>query len=124
MSLFLVKESSSLALFGSLLGSDPVIKLVGVTSLFLSLGDTEAFVHLTYSPLLSVPGQILYTDVVYLHGSGGNREADKLRHLMIRYRYYVWCVGDQFKSTVAHCVVYITKIKNTTYQNETKRILG
>lgn len=33
-------------------------------------------------------GQILHTDVVYLHGSGRNREADKLRHLMVKHRYY------------------------------------
>lgn len=33
-------------------------------------------------------GQILHTDVVYLHGSGRNREADKLCHLMLKHRYY------------------------------------
>ncbi|XP_040904982.1 S1 RNA-binding domain-containing protein 1 [Toxotes jaculatrix] len=35
--------------------------------------------------ILSPTGQILHTDIVYLHDSGQRREADKLRHLMIKY---------------------------------------
>lgn len=45
------------------------------------------FILLFYFIFFYFSGQILHTDVVYLHGSGRNREADKLRHLMLKHRY-------------------------------------
>lgn len=39
------------------------------------------------SAMWLLSGQILHTDVVYLHHSGQQREADKLRNLMTKYRY-------------------------------------
>lgn len=39
------------------------------------------------SAMWLLSGQILHTDVVYLHHSGQQREANKLRHLMTKYRY-------------------------------------
>lgn len=40
------------------------------------------------SPLFILSsGQILHTDVVYLHGLAKHKEAEKLRHLMFKHRY-------------------------------------
>lgn len=51
----------------------------------------------THSDSVSLPplsdllsGQILHTDVVYPHNSSKYKEADKLRHLMIKFRYCLW----------------------------------
>ncbi|TSK42151.1 S1 RNA-binding domain-containing protein 1 [Bagarius yarrelli] len=39
-------------------------------------------------------GQILHTDVVYLHGPGRHREADKLRHLMLKHSCQTVVIGN------------------------------
>ncbi|KAG7334245.1 hypothetical protein KOW79_002652 [Hemibagrus wyckioides] len=44
--------------------------------------------------ILSPTSQILCTDVVYLHGSGRNREADKLRHLMLKHSCQTVVIGN------------------------------
>ncbi|XP_061546071.1 S1 RNA-binding domain-containing protein 1 [Phycodurus eques] len=49
------------------------------------MGVDPGFRHGCKLAILSPTGQILHTDVVYLHGSRNHREAEKLRHLMIKY---------------------------------------
>ncbi|XP_061600785.1 S1 RNA-binding domain-containing protein 1 [Cololabis saira] len=49
------------------------------------MGVDPGFRHGCKVAILSPTSQILHTDVVYLHNSGQQREAEKLRHLMIRY---------------------------------------
>uniref|UniRef100_A0A8C8FHA6 S1 motif domain-containing protein n=1 Tax=Oncorhynchus tshawytscha TaxID=74940 RepID=A0A8C8FHA6_ONCTS len=58
------------------------------------MGVDPGFRHGCKLAVLSPTSQILFTDVVYLHGSGGNREADKLRHLMIRYSCNTVVIGN------------------------------
>uniref|UniRef100_A0A665X2H9 S1 RNA binding domain 1 n=1 Tax=Echeneis naucrates TaxID=173247 RepID=A0A665X2H9_ECHNA len=49
------------------------------------MGVDPGFRHGCKLAILSATSQILHTDVVYLHASGKQNEADKLRHLMIKY---------------------------------------
>uniref|UniRef100_A0A671XX85 S1 RNA binding domain 1 n=1 Tax=Sparus aurata TaxID=8175 RepID=A0A671XX85_SPAAU len=49
------------------------------------MGVDPGFRHGCKLAVLSPTSQIIHTDVVYLHNSGQQREADKLRHLMIKY---------------------------------------
>ncbi|KAM4607034.1 S1 RNA-binding domain-containing protein 1 [Polymixia lowei] len=49
------------------------------------MGVDPGFRHGCKLAILSPTSQILYTDVIYLHRSGQQREADKLRHLMFKY---------------------------------------
>uniref|UniRef100_A0A667XYW5 S1 RNA binding domain 1 n=1 Tax=Myripristis murdjan TaxID=586833 RepID=A0A667XYW5_9TELE len=49
------------------------------------MGVDPGFRHGCKLAILSPTSQILHTDVVYLHNSGLQNEADKLRHLMIKY---------------------------------------
>uniref|UniRef100_A0A8C9YXV5 S1 RNA binding domain 1 n=1 Tax=Sander lucioperca TaxID=283035 RepID=A0A8C9YXV5_SANLU len=49
------------------------------------MGVDPGFRHGCKLAVLSPTSQILHTDVVYLHNSGQQKEADKLRHLMIKY---------------------------------------
>ncbi|KAM4591014.1 S1 RNA-binding domain-containing protein 1 [Odontesthes bonariensis] len=49
------------------------------------MGVDPGFRHGCKIAILSPTNQILHTDVAYLHNSGQQREADKLRHLMIKY---------------------------------------
>ncbi|XP_045926143.1 S1 RNA-binding domain-containing protein 1 isoform X3 [Micropterus dolomieu] len=49
------------------------------------MGVDPGFRHGCKLAVLSPTGQILHTDVVHLHNSGQHKEADKLRHLMIKY---------------------------------------
>ncbi|KAL6102104.1 srbd1 [Pungitius sinensis] len=49
------------------------------------MGVDPGFRHGCKLAVLSPTSQILHTDVVYLHNAGNQREADKLRHLMIKY---------------------------------------
>ncbi|KAF3841894.1 hypothetical protein F7725_023845 [Dissostichus mawsoni] len=49
------------------------------------LGVDPGFRHGCKLAVLSPTGQIIHTDVVYLHHSGQQREVDKLRHLMMTY---------------------------------------
>uniref|UniRef100_A0A3Q2DDD0 S1 RNA-binding domain-containing protein 1 n=1 Tax=Cyprinodon variegatus TaxID=28743 RepID=A0A3Q2DDD0_CYPVA len=49
------------------------------------MGVDPGFRHGCKLAVLSHTSQILHTDVVYLHNSGHQREAEKLRHLMIKY---------------------------------------
>nr|XP_040034791.1 S1 RNA-binding domain-containing protein 1 [Gasterosteus aculeatus aculeatus] len=49
------------------------------------MGVDPGFRHGCKLAFLSPTSQILHTDVVYLHNAGNQREADKLRHLMIKY---------------------------------------
>uniref|UniRef100_A0A8C7S1U0 S1 RNA binding domain 1 n=1 Tax=Oncorhynchus mykiss TaxID=8022 RepID=A0A8C7S1U0_ONCMY len=58
------------------------------------MGVDPGFRHGCKLAILSPTSQILFTDVVYLHGSQGNREADKLRHLMIRYSCNTVVIGN------------------------------
>ncbi|XP_057703658.1 S1 RNA-binding domain-containing protein 1 isoform X1 [Corythoichthys intestinalis] len=49
------------------------------------MGVDPGFRHGCKVAILSPTGQILHTDVVYLHGSRNEREAEKLRYLMTKY---------------------------------------
>ncbi|XP_077470226.1 S1 RNA-binding domain-containing protein 1 [Stigmatopora argus] len=49
------------------------------------MGVDPGFRHGCKLAILSPTGQILHTDVVYLHGSRNDREAEKLRYLMNKY---------------------------------------
>ncbi|XP_075902262.1 S1 RNA-binding domain-containing protein 1 [Nelusetta ayraudi] len=49
------------------------------------MGVDPGFKHGCKLAVLSPTSQILHTDVVYLHHSGQQREADKLRYLMTKY---------------------------------------
>nr|XP_046258077.1 S1 RNA-binding domain-containing protein 1 [Scatophagus argus] len=49
------------------------------------MGVDPGFKHGCKLAVLSPTSQILHADVVYLHSSGQKREADKLRHLMIKH---------------------------------------
>uniref|UniRef100_A0A7N8XUV0 S1 RNA binding domain 1 n=1 Tax=Mastacembelus armatus TaxID=205130 RepID=A0A7N8XUV0_9TELE len=49
------------------------------------MGVDPGFRHGCKLAILSPTSQVLHTDVVYLHNSGQQKEADKLRHLMIKY---------------------------------------
>uniref|UniRef100_A0A7N6ACC1 S1 RNA-binding domain-containing protein 1 n=1 Tax=Anabas testudineus TaxID=64144 RepID=A0A7N6ACC1_ANATE len=49
------------------------------------LGVDPGFRHGCKLAFLSPTGQILHTDVVYLHNSGQQKEAEKLRHLVTKY---------------------------------------
>ena len=54
-----------------------------------TLTATLCFLLLSPFVFVSLSGQILHTGVVYLHNANQPKEAEKLRHLMTRYRY--WC---------------------------------
>ncbi|KAM9345125.1 S1 RNA-binding domain-containing protein 1 [Symphorus nematophorus] len=49
------------------------------------MGVDPGFRHGCKLAVLSPTSQILHTDVVYLHNSSQQREAEKLRHLMLKY---------------------------------------
>ncbi|XP_030603321.1 S1 RNA-binding domain-containing protein 1 [Archocentrus centrarchus] len=49
------------------------------------MGVDPGFRHGCKLAVLSPTGQILHTDVVYLHNSNQQSEAEKLRHLMLKY---------------------------------------
>ncbi|XP_019715973.1 S1 RNA-binding domain-containing protein 1 isoform X1 [Hippocampus comes] len=49
------------------------------------MGVDPGFRHGCKLAILSPTGQILHTDVVYLHGFRNDREAEKLRQLMLKY---------------------------------------
>uniref|UniRef100_A0A3Q3Q187 S1 motif domain-containing protein n=1 Tax=Monopterus albus TaxID=43700 RepID=A0A3Q3Q187_MONAL len=49
------------------------------------MGVDPGFRHGCKLAILSPTSQILHTDIVYLHNSGQQKEAEKLRHLMITY---------------------------------------
>nr|XP_061821469.1 S1 RNA-binding domain-containing protein 1-like [Nerophis lumbriciformis] len=49
------------------------------------MGVDPGFTHGCKVAVLSPTGQILHTDVVYLHSSRNHNEADKLRHLILQY---------------------------------------
>ncbi|XP_020776820.2 S1 RNA-binding domain-containing protein 1 isoform X2 [Boleophthalmus pectinirostris] len=49
------------------------------------MGVDPGFKHGCKVAILSPTSQILHTDVFYLHNSGKNQEAEKLRHLLIKY---------------------------------------
>ncbi|XP_017283934.1 S1 RNA-binding domain-containing protein 1 [Kryptolebias marmoratus] len=49
------------------------------------MGVDPGFRHGCKLAVLSPTSQILHTDVAYLHNSGQQREAEKLRHLMIKF---------------------------------------
>ncbi|XP_049927595.1 S1 RNA-binding domain-containing protein 1 [Epinephelus moara] len=49
------------------------------------MGVDPGFRHGCKLAILSPTSQILHTDVVYLHNSDQRKEADKLRHLMMKY---------------------------------------
>ncbi|KAM9808531.1 S1 RNA-binding domain-containing protein 1 [Syngnathus typhle] len=49
------------------------------------MGVDPGFRHGCKLAILSPTGQILHTDVVYLHGCRNDREAEKLRHLMVKH---------------------------------------
>lgn len=55
------------------------------------------FSHPLFVSISLLSGQILHTDVVYLHNSDQRKEADKLRHLMMKYRYCCLCLKGHFE---------------------------
>ncbi|XP_064173426.1 S1 RNA-binding domain-containing protein 1 [Anguilla rostrata] len=58
------------------------------------MGVDPGFRHGCKLAILSPTSQILHTDVVYLHQGGGAREADKLRHLMMKYSCQTVAIGN------------------------------
>uniref|UniRef100_W5UB68 S1 RNA-binding domain-containing protein 1 n=1 Tax=Ictalurus punctatus TaxID=7998 RepID=W5UB68_ICTPU len=58
------------------------------------MGVDPGFRHGCKLAILSPTSQILHTDVVYLHSSGRNREADKLRHFMLKYSCQTVVIGN------------------------------
>ncbi|XP_036402629.1 S1 RNA-binding domain-containing protein 1 [Megalops cyprinoides] len=58
------------------------------------MGVDPGYRHGCKLAILSPTGQILHTDVVYLHQGGGAREADKLHHLMIKYSCQKIAIGN------------------------------
>ncbi|KAI4888639.1 hypothetical protein NFI96_027067 [Prochilodus magdalenae] len=58
------------------------------------MGVDPGYRHGCKLAILSPTSQILQTDVVYLHGSGMNREADKLRHLMLKHSCQTVVIGN------------------------------
>ncbi|XP_033955929.1 S1 RNA-binding domain-containing protein 1 [Pseudochaenichthys georgianus] len=75
-------EKESIAMFVSNLRR---CLLVGPVRGCVILGVDPGFRHGCKLAVLSPTGQIIHTDVVYLHNSGQQREVDKLRHLMMTY---------------------------------------
>ncbi|XP_036429723.1 S1 RNA-binding domain-containing protein 1 [Colossoma macropomum] len=58
------------------------------------MGVDPGYRHGCKLAILSPTSQILHTDVVYLHGSGRNREADKLRHLLLKHSCQTVVIGN------------------------------
>ncbi|KAF4090151.1 hypothetical protein AMELA_G00048640 [Ameiurus melas] len=58
------------------------------------MGVDPGFRHGCKLAILSPTSQILHTDVLYLHSTGRNREADKLRHLMLKYSCQTVVIGN------------------------------
>uniref|UniRef100_A0A8B9LL15 S1 RNA binding domain 1 n=1 Tax=Astyanax mexicanus TaxID=7994 RepID=A0A8B9LL15_ASTMX len=58
------------------------------------MGVDPGYRHGCKLAVLSPTSQILHTDVVYLHGQGRNREADKLRHLMLKHSCHTVVIGN------------------------------
>ncbi|GAA6070434.1 S1 RNA-binding domain-containing protein 1 isoform X1 [Tachysurus ichikawai] len=58
------------------------------------MGVDPGYRHGCKLAILSPTSQILHTDVVYLHGSGRKREADKLRHLMLKHSCQTVVIGN------------------------------
>ncbi|KAM3605670.1 uncharacterized protein V6R79_002680 [Siganus canaliculatus] len=75
-------EKESIAMFGRNLRQR---LLVGPVRGCVIMGVDPGFRHGCKLAILSPTSQILHTDVVYLHNSGQQRDADKLRHLMNTY---------------------------------------
>lgn len=58
------------------------------------IGVDPGFHHGCKLAVLSPTSQILHTDVVYLHGSARKREAEKLRHLMLKHSCQTVVIGN------------------------------
>ncbi|MBN3298467.1 SRBD1 protein, partial [Amia calva] len=58
------------------------------------MGVDPGYRHGCKLAILSPTSQILHTDVVYLHSGGGGREAEKLRHLMMKYNCSTVVIGN------------------------------
>lgn len=58
------------------------------------MGVDPGFRHGCKLAILSPTSQILHTDVVYLHNSGQQKEAEKLRYLMIKYSCSTIVIGN------------------------------
>ncbi|KAI1894419.1 hypothetical protein AGOR_G00115610 [Albula goreensis] len=58
------------------------------------MGVDPGFRHGCKLAILSPTSQILHTDVVYLHNAGGAREAEKLRHLLLKYSCHTIAIGN------------------------------
>ncbi|XP_023660157.1 S1 RNA-binding domain-containing protein 1 [Paramormyrops kingsleyae] len=58
------------------------------------MGVDPGFRHGCKLAILSPTSQILHTDVVYLHSPGGPREAERLRHLMVKYNCQTVAIGN------------------------------
>ncbi|KAL2083365.1 hypothetical protein ACEWY4_021138 [Coilia grayii] len=58
------------------------------------MGVDPGYRHGCKLAILSSVGQILHTDVVYLHSSGGKNEAGKLRHLLLKYSCQTVVIGN------------------------------
>lgn len=54
-------------------------------------------------------GQILHTDVVYLHSGQGFREAEKIKRLLLQYKYV--------KETFIYCSFLTKQNENLHYRN-------
>ncbi|XP_058880803.1 S1 RNA-binding domain-containing protein 1 isoform X2 [Acipenser ruthenus] len=58
------------------------------------MGVDPGYRHGCKLAVLSPTSQILHTDVVYLHGGNGFREAEKIRHLLRKYNCYTVVIGN------------------------------
>lgn len=89
--LFTMAANPALLLFESALESIGNWKLFIKMFLYKSACGFDSLAGNTIYGWMDLPfiilGQILHTDVVYLHSGQGFREAEKIRRLLLQYRY-------------------------------------
>ncbi|XP_041107670.1 S1 RNA-binding domain-containing protein 1-like isoform X2 [Polyodon spathula] len=84
-------EKESIAMFARNLRQ---LLLTGPVRGRVIMGVDPGYRHGCKLAVLSPTSQILHTDVVYLHGGNGFREAEKIRHLLRKYNCSTLVIGN------------------------------
>ncbi|XP_072436747.1 S1 RNA-binding domain-containing protein 1 isoform X1 [Chiloscyllium punctatum] len=84
-------EKESVAMFGRNLRQ---LLLINPVRGRILMGIDPGFKHGCKISIISATGQILHTDVIYIHGPGAQREAEKIRHLLHKYSCSTIVIGN------------------------------
>ncbi|GCB72545.1 hypothetical protein scyTo_0002053, partial [Scyliorhinus torazame] len=84
-------EKESIAMFGRNLRQ---LLLINPVRGQVLMGIDPGFRHGCKISIISATSQILHTDVIYLHGQGAHREAEKIRYLLHKYSCSTIVIGN------------------------------